>query len=52
MINELHNVIVRCCLDASFLSVPKGKPNKNKSIPGWSEHVKAARKTALFWHEL
>ena len=34
--------------DANFLSVPKGKSNRNKSIPGWSEHVNAARKTALF----
>ena len=45
MINELHNVIERCCLDASVLSVPKSKPKRNKSIPGWSEHVKVARKT-------
>ena len=48
----LHDVIIKQCIDASNNSIPTKKRGFKKSIQGWSEYVKEAKETALFWHKL
>ena len=52
MIGNLHDIIIKQCVDANRDCIPTKKRGDKKSIPGWSEYVKEAKETALFWHKL
>ena len=51
-IQKYHDDIIRCCLDASqHIPVSQNKPSQ-AGIPGWNEHVRQYRESAMFWHRL
>ena len=49
---SLHDSIISCCLQASSCCIPTSRPEKSRSIPGWTEFVKPYKDTAMFWHWL
>ena len=53
MIIDLVDAIVDCCCAAGSACIPSFTNSPNKpAIPGWSEHVKGYRQSAMFWHQL
>jgi len=50
-IQKYHDDLISCCLKASEASIPMSKPAKLcHKVPGWNDHVKSHRDTAMFWH--
>ena len=53
-IDILTTCILNCCTTASSTHIPhtqsSSRKAKEKTIPGWKEHVEPVHQTALFWH--
>ena len=51
-IDNLCELIIRCCLDAAEQCIPQNRPTRAKAIVGWHDQVEHHRQTAIFWHRI
>lgn len=48
-----YDAIVNCCYTAGVECIPSvNKSRGRERMPGWSEHVKGYKRSAMFWHGL